>query len=109
METEEAAYEQLEANPPLNGTFVYSIVAQGQIILAESSMSHGNFPEITRVLLSKISHRNHYGSTNDQSVRKSFIYDKFIFNYEIYNGIIFLVSLVLYGVSLLLMYILFSA
>lgn len=50
-------------------------------MLAEYTSTHGNFPTVTRVLLSKIP---------DQDGRMSYVYDNHVFHYVVDNGITFL-------------------
>ncbi|GMH55205.1 hypothetical protein TrVE_jg7770 [Triparma verrucosa] len=51
---------------------VYALVARGKTVLAEFTNTSGNFPTVTRVLLSKIP---------PTDSRMSYIYDNFIFHY----------------------------
>ncbi len=60
---------------------LYALVARGKIVLAEYTKLSGNFPTVTRVLLSKIS---------EQDGKMSYVYDKHIFHYIVDSGITFL-------------------
>ena len=60
---------------------VYALVARKLSVLAEYTSSSGNFPTVTRVLLSKIP---------EQDGRMSYEYDKHIFHYIVDQGITFL-------------------
>jgi vesicle-associated membrane protein 7 len=46
---------------------LYALVARSKHVLAEYTSSHGNFPTVTRVLLSKIP---------EQDGKMSYVYDK---------------------------------
>jgi hypothetical protein len=50
-------------------------------VLAEYTSAQGNFPTVTRVLLSKIP---------EQDGKMSYVYDNHVFHYIVDNGIIFL-------------------
>ncbi|GAB9469678.1 hypothetical protein Gpo141_00006949 [Globisporangium polare] len=60
---------------------VYALVSREKTVLAEYTASSGNFPTVTRVLLSKIP--SHDG-------RMSYVYDKHIFHYVVEDQIIYL-------------------
>jgi vesicle-associated membrane protein 7 len=60
---------------------VYALIARKKSVLAEFTSSSGNFPTVTRVLLSKIP---------EQDNRMSYEYDKHIFHYIVDDGITFL-------------------
>mmetsp|Transcript_20044 Transcript_20044/g.33777 ORF Transcript_20044/g.33777 Transcript_20044/m.33777 type:complete len:219 (-) Transcript_20044:201-857(-) len=60
---------------------LYALVARNKHVLAEYTSSHGNFPTVTRVLLSKIP---------EQDGRMSYVYDSHIFHYLVDDGITFL-------------------
>ena len=46
---------------------VYALIARGKTVLAEYTATSGNFPTVTRVLLSKIT---------SQDSKMSYVYDK---------------------------------
>ena len=60
---------------------VYALIARGKTVLAEYTSTSGNFPTVTRVLLSKIS---------PQDNKMSYVYDKHVFHYIVQNSITFL-------------------
>lgn len=60
---------------------VYSLIARKKSVLAEYTSSSGNFPTVTRVLLSKIP---------DQDGKMSYVYDNHVFHYLVDEGITFL-------------------
>jgi hypothetical protein len=60
---------------------LYALVARGKNVLAEYTSAQGNFPTVTRVLLSKIP---------DQDGKMSYVYDSHVFHYVVDNGITFL-------------------
>ena len=60
---------------------VYALIARKKSVLAEYTASSGNFPTVTRVLLSKIP---------EQDSKMSYVYDKHIFHFIVDNGITFL-------------------
>lgn len=60
---------------------LYALVARSKHVLAEYTSSHGNFPTVTRVLLSKIP---------EQDGKMSYVYDNHIFHYLVDDGITFL-------------------
>lgn len=60
---------------------LYALVARKKVVLAEYTASTGNFPTVTRVLLSKIP---------EQDSKMSYVYDKHVFHYIVDQGITFL-------------------
>ncbi|CAM9551133.1 unnamed protein product [Choristocarpus tenellus] len=60
---------------------VYALVARGKDVLAEYTATTGNFPTVTRVLLSKI-------PGNDGKM--SYVWDSFVFHYIVENGITYM-------------------
>lgn len=75
-------------------SIVYSVVAHGQIVLAEYSSSTGNFPTITRVVLSKIRPNQTWkrdAKSEDDKVKKSYKYDSYVFHLLIERDLVFLV------------------
>jgi hypothetical protein len=62
-------------------TIVYALVARKKVVLAEYTSSSGNFPTVTRVLLSKIP---------EEDGKMSYVYDKHIFHFIVDSGITFL-------------------
>lgn len=60
---------------------IYSLVARGKTVLAEYTCAQGNFPTVTRILLSKLP---------QQDGKMSYVYDNHTFHYIVDNGIIFL-------------------
>ena len=60
---------------------VYALIARKKAVLAEYTNSTGNFPTVTRVLLSKIP---------EQDGKMSYVYDKHVFHYIVDQGITFL-------------------
>jgi hypothetical protein len=60
---------------------LYSLVARQKSVLAEYTSSSGNFPTVTRVLLSKIP---------ESDSKMSYVYDKYVFHYIVDQGITFL-------------------
>lgn len=59
----------------------YALVARGKTVLAEFTARSGNFPTVTRVLLGKI---------GDADAKMSYIYDEYVFHYQVENGITYL-------------------
>ena len=62
-------------------TIVYAVVARSKTVLAEFTSTSGNFPTVTRVLLSKIP---------KSDTKMSYVYDAHEFHYLVDNGITFL-------------------
>jgi vesicle-associated membrane protein 7 len=62
-------------------TILYALVSRKKSVLAEFTSSSGNFPTVTRVLLSKIP---------DNDSKMSYEYDKYRFHYIVDSGITFL-------------------
>uniref|UniRef100_A0A7S3K3T3 V-SNARE coiled-coil homology domain-containing protein n=1 Tax=Aureoumbra lagunensis TaxID=44058 RepID=A0A7S3K3T3_9STRA len=62
-------------------TIVYAVVARGKVVLAEHTSTSGNFPTVTRVLLSKIA---------SIDAKMSYVYDDHVFHYIVENGITYL-------------------
>lgn len=62
-------------------TIVYALCARGKTVLAEFTATSGNFPTVTRVLLSKI-------PTHDGKM--SYVYDRYVFHYIVEAGITYL-------------------
>ena len=60
---------------------VYALVAREKNVLAEFTMSSGNFPTVTRVLLSKIL---------PHDSKMSYVYDKHVFHYVVSSGITYM-------------------
>jgi vesicle-associated membrane protein 7 len=60
---------------------LYALVARGKVVLAEHTNASGNFPTITRVLLSKIT---------DAAGKMSYVYDQHVFHYIVENGLTYL-------------------
>ncbi|KAH8051566.1 SNAP receptor [Aureococcus anophagefferens] len=60
---------------------VYAVVARRTAVLAEFTMTSGNFPSVTRVLLSKIT---------DKDSKMSYVYDQHVFHYVTCEGITYL-------------------
>lgn len=60
---------------------LYALIARQKTVLVEYTSSSGNFPTITRVLLTKIP---------EQEAKMSYVYDKYVFHYVVDNGITFL-------------------
>ncbi|GMI54788.1 hypothetical protein ScalyP_jg7183 [Parmales sp. scaly parma] len=60
---------------------VYALIARGKVVMAEYTNTSGNFPTVTRVLLSKI-------PPND--AKMSYLYDSHIFHYVVEAGITYL-------------------
>ncbi|CAK9005040.1 Vesicle-associated membrane protein 714 (AtVAMP714) [Durusdinium trenchii] len=60
------------------GAILYAVVARGKVVLSEYTSISGNFPTVTRVLLSKVA--------ADTSERMSYIYDNFAFHYILEGG-----------------------
>ena len=60
---------------------VYALIARKKNVLAEYTASTGNFPTVTRVLLSKIP---------EQDSKMSYVYDKHVFHFIVDSGITFL-------------------
>eukprot|EP00549_Striatella_unipunctata_P016831 CAMPEP_0118702152 /NCGR_PEP_ID=MMETSP0800-20121206/17705_1 /TAXON_ID=210618 ORGANISM="Striatella unipunctata, Strain CCMP2910" /NCGR_SAMPLE_ID=MMETSP0800 /ASSEMBLY_ACC=CAM_ASM_000638 /LENGTH=189 /DNA_ID=CAMNT_0006603267 /DNA_START=39 /DNA_END=605 /DNA_ORIENTATION=+ len=64
-------------------TIVYALVSREKTVLAEhtATSATGNFPTVTRVLLSKI-------PTTDGKM--TYVYDQYVFHYVVENGICYL-------------------
>lgn len=62
-------------------TIVYSLVSRGKTVLAEYTATSGNFPTVTRVILSKI-------PTVD--AKRTYVYDSHVFHCIVEEGICFL-------------------
>lgn len=62
-------------------TILYVLVARGSTILAEYTTTSGNFPQVTRTILTKI---------KPQDSKMSYVYDDFVFHYLVEDGLIFL-------------------
>lgn len=62
-------------------TIVYGVVSRGKIVLAEYTQTSGNFPTVTRVLLSKIP---------SVDGRMTYVYDSYVFHYVVENSICYL-------------------
>jgi len=60
---------------------VYSLVANGKTVLAEYTSTSGNFPTVTRVLLSKIP---------PEDSKMSYVYDNHVFHYIVDDAITYL-------------------
>lgn len=60
---------------------LYALIARGKTVLAEFTFTSGNFPQITRVLLGKIS--------NDDG-KMSYVYDQHVFHYIVTDGIVYM-------------------
>eukprot|EP00520_Triparma_pacifica_P011210 CAMPEP_0118650396 /NCGR_PEP_ID=MMETSP0785-20121206/10228_1 /TAXON_ID=91992 /ORGANISM="Bolidomonas pacifica, Strain CCMP 1866" /LENGTH=221 /DNA_ID=CAMNT_0006542775 /DNA_START=98 /DNA_END=763 /DNA_ORIENTATION=+ len=60
---------------------VYALVARGKTVLAEFTNTSGNFPTVTRVLLSKIP---------PSSARQSYVYDSHVFHYVVSSSLTYL-------------------
>jgi vesicle-associated membrane protein 7 len=60
---------------------VYALIARGKTVLAEYTATSGNFPTVTRVLLSKIT---------SQDSKMSYVYDKHVFHYVVESSITYL-------------------
>ena len=60
---------------------VYAVIARQKAVLAEFTMTSGNFPTVTRVLLSKI---------QDKDSKMSYVYDRHVFHYVVSSGITYL-------------------
>ena len=60
---------------------LYALIARKKAVLAEYTSSSGNFPTVTRVLLSKIP---------EHDSKMSYVYDKYVFHYLVDQGITFL-------------------
>ena len=61
---------------------LYALISRGKNVLCEVTKFGGNFPTVTRVLLSKIN--------VDIDSKMSYIYDGYIFHYIIDSGMIFM-------------------
>ena len=61
---------------------LYALVSRKKVVLAEYTASSGNFPTVTRVLLSKIA--------DNEDSKMSYVYDNHVFHYIIDQGITFL-------------------
>lgn len=62
-------------------TIVYGLVSRGKTVLAEFTQTSGNFPTVTRVLLSKIP---------AVDGRMTYVYDNYVFHYIVQNSICYL-------------------
>lgn len=62
-------------------TILYALIARQKNVLAEFTSTSGNFPTVTRVLLSKIP---------ESDGKMSYVYDKHVFHYIVDDGITFL-------------------
>ncbi|KAL9182023.1 hypothetical protein ACHAXT_012366 [Thalassiosira profunda] len=62
-------------------TLVYALVSRQKTVLAEWTATSGNFPTVTRVLLSKIP---------PVDGRMTYVYDEYVFHYVVENGICYL-------------------
>lgn len=62
-------------------SILYALIARKKAVLAEYSSSSGNFPTVTRVLLTKIP---------EHDSKMSYVYDKYVFHYIVDQGITFL-------------------
>ncbi|KAL3772216.1 hypothetical protein ACHAW5_009363 [Stephanodiscus triporus] len=62
-------------------TLVYALVSRQKTVLAEYTSTSGNFPTVTRVLLSKIP---------PVDGRMTYVYDEYVFHYVVEGGICFL-------------------
>uniref|UniRef100_A0A7S2WFM1 V-SNARE coiled-coil homology domain-containing protein n=1 Tax=Rhizochromulina marina TaxID=1034831 RepID=A0A7S2WFM1_9STRA len=62
-------------------TLVYALCARAKTVLAEFTATSGNFPTVTRVLLSKIP---------PQDGKMSYVYDRYVFHYIVEGGITYL-------------------
>eukprot|EP00614_Pseudopedinella_elastica_P037245 CAMPEP_0181285816 /NCGR_PEP_ID=MMETSP1097-20121128/16224_1 /TAXON_ID=35684 /ORGANISM="Pseudopedinella elastica, Strain CCMP716" /LENGTH=223 /DNA_ID=CAMNT_0023389513 /DNA_START=27 /DNA_END=698 /DNA_ORIENTATION=- len=63
-------------------TILYSLISRGKTVLAEFTVTSGNFPQITRVLLGKIQ--------LDKDVKMSYVYDSHVFHYIVEDGIVYM-------------------
>lgn len=63
-------------------SILYAIISRGKTVLAEYTSTTGNFPTVTRVLLSKIQ--------SEQDGKMSYIYDQYIFHYIVENHLIYM-------------------
>jgi len=63
---------------------IYSLISRGRTVLAEHQLpdATGNFPQVTRLILSKIS--------PDDSGKRTYVSDKQTFHYEIIEGLTYL-------------------
>lgn len=61
---------------------IYSLIARGKTVLAEFTVTGGNFPQITRVLLGKID--------LSRDGKMSYVYDQHVFHYVVDEGIIYM-------------------
>eukprot|EP00026_Physarum_polycephalum_P012468 Phypoly_transcript_12779.p1 GENE.Phypoly_transcript_12779~~Phypoly_transcript_12779.p1 ORF type:complete len:275 (+),score=49.74 Phypoly_transcript_12779:171-995(+) len=61
---------------------IYAVVARGSVVLAEHTDSQGNFVTVTQRILEKI--------PNDKDDMRSYLYDKYIFHYIVFDGITYL-------------------
>eukprot|EP00540_Astrosyne_radiata_P011078 CAMPEP_0116848068 /NCGR_PEP_ID=MMETSP0418-20121206/14787_1 /TAXON_ID=1158023 /ORGANISM="Astrosyne radiata, Strain 13vi08-1A" /LENGTH=224 /DNA_ID=CAMNT_0004479589 /DNA_START=88 /DNA_END=762 /DNA_ORIENTATION=- len=62
-------------------TIVYALVSRQKTVLAEFTATSGNFPTVTRVLLSKIP---------PQDGKMTYVYDQHVFHYIVEGGICYL-------------------
>eukprot|EP00920_Eleutheroschizon_duboscqi_P014143 GHVT01032993.1.p1 GENE.GHVT01032993.1~~GHVT01032993.1.p1 ORF type:complete len:220 (-),score=38.98 GHVT01032993.1:919-1578(-) len=60
---------------------IYALVARGNIVLSEYTGSDGNFPTVTRILLSRMP---------ADKPRMSYVYDAYVFHYIVRNGLTYL-------------------
>ena len=65
---------------------VYALISCRKDVMAENTASSGNFPTVTRVLLSKIP---------DTDSKMSYAYDQHVFHYIVENGITFLIIIII--------------
>jgi len=61
---------------------IYTVVARGNVLLAEYSTAKGNFDQVTRRILEKI--------PTEHDSKMSYVYDRHIFHYVVADGITFL-------------------
>ena len=61
---------------------LYALVARDRTVLAEFTDQSGNFPTVTRLLLGKINML--------EEGRVSYLYDQYMFHYNVVDGIIYL-------------------
>jgi len=64
-----------------DGRLVYALVACGRTILTEYTVTSGNFPTVTRVLLEKI-------PTSESKM--SYVYDQYVYHYVVEEGVTYL-------------------
>ena len=76
MDDPSMSYRRLDDSDDSSGRVVYCVVARGQVVLTECSLTSGNFPTVTRVVLSKIQQSQSIADIESSSkVRKTFRYD----------------------------------